>query len=246
MTGHGFPTAAYRDRISRFWGAFDVDAGSSPLPPFGDADGRSDAERYETADELVGQIMTGIDVEHRTVTDEDENLGDVEHALDAIGPRTIMENLRRGGSENPLGDLSLIIEDAMKRMGGFEPSDPNLAPMPDLAALMAPPGSQPDEATMYKAESMLAHTAPLAPEIAREAREAPLHELGQAAELAYELVLSLDLVAGDDEKARAAGAVLAPGFVAILEVLGPMAVNLLARRGLDTAFEPEATKDPTT
>jgi hypothetical protein len=239
MAGHGFPTRAYRDFLVRFWEVFDVDEASNPLPPFGLADERPDAERYADIEEIVGKATTEVLLEGRGITDENEDFAEADRAI-APFVEGLVEKLG-------LGDFSLTSEDAVKRIVGFQPLDPELAPTPDLAAGIMPAESRPPAKTLYAAEAMLRHVASPFPGLARAAREAPLKDLGQAAEVAYELVRSFGLTVGDDEKARAAGAVLAPGFLAVLNVLGPVAANLLTRRGLSALLvEPETTEDPPT
>jgi hypothetical protein len=243
MAGHGFPTEAYRTPLVKFWGVFEVDEAASPLPPFGDADNRPDAERYSDSEELSGNAITEVLLEDRSITDRDEGLGDVERAFTPF-VQQVLGNL-------PLGDLSLALENATMRVVGFQPSDPALAPAPEdreyamgrLTAGLLPLEARPSPETMVEAESILTHTAPIAPELARTAREEPLENLAQAAAFVFEFVQSFGLAAGDEEKARALAAVLAPGFIAVLNVLGPVAAGLLRRRGLDFTFSESTTGD---
>jgi hypothetical protein len=247
MAGHGFPTRAYRTPLVKFWGVFEVDEAASPLPPFGDADSRPDTERYSDAEELSGNAITEVLLEGRSITDKDEGLGDVERAF-APFVQQVLGNF-------PLGDLSLALENTTMRVVDFQPSDSALAPAPQdreyamgrLAAGLVPPESRPSPETMVEAESMLTHTAPIAPELARTAREEPLENLAKAAAFAYEFVQSFGLAVGDEEKARALAAILAPGFIAVLNVLGPVAAGLLRRRGLDfTSNESTTGEDSST
>jgi hypothetical protein len=250
MAGYGFPTQACRDPLVRFYEPFNVDEPSSPLPSFGGAD-------YEDVSELSGRAITERLVitdddedpggtkramvvrEGRIITDEDEALDDAERVLRPFAQR-ILGNL-------PLGDASLILDDAVARMTGFRSADPNLAPEPERAlALMPSDLRTPEvEASLAVAESMLLHTSPISPELARVAREEPLESLAQAAKFACEFVQGLGWATGDEEKDRALGAFLAPGFLAVMNVLQPTVAGLLRKRGLDSALPSVAEDSPT-